>query len=210
MSIQFFSDSLNLAYEIIRRELTFREAAGICHLSPTTMRRLCVYDRPITLAVAGKLKTSFGGRVVKQIHMDGEFFDQTEPQKFSRVYTEQTEESLRAVVTNLMQETDNGTAIVSVTFSDKPNLDGRYSAVVVFKITPPVDFEYGASRPPLKGAESMENKEQATEIKEQATIRYPDGMAETVELSTEKATTLRSDNREVILQAWLSKEKVEG
>ena len=203
MSIQFFSDSLNLAYEIIRRELTFREAAGICHLSPTTMRRLCVYDRPITLAVAGKLKASFGGRVIKQIHMDGEFFDQTEPQKFSRVYTEQTEESLRAVVTNLMQETDNGTAIVSVTFSDKPNLDGRYSAVVVFKITPPVDFEYGASRPPLKGAGSME-------IKEQVTIRYPDGMTETVELSTEKATTLRSDNREVILQAWQSKEKVEG
>ena len=64
----------------------------------------------------------------------------------------------------------------------------------------------------LSTAERLSNLRGETpmEIKEQVTIRHPEGMTETVELSTEQATRIYCDNREVILQMWLSKEKVEG
>lgn len=176
MSIQFFSDSSALIRELARRRLTYREAAAMCWLSPTAIRYACLRDKLITHATAGKLRNVFGTSVVRAIDTNEETFDQTKPQKFSRVYTAPTEEALQETVIRLMHEAaGKGLAIVSVIISETPDIDGKYSAVVTYKSHP-------------------------------ALIRHPNGVTETVGLSTEEATKLDSNNREVILQAWLSKE----
>lgn len=152
MSIRFFSDSNALIHELARRNLTYREAAAMCWLSPTAIRYACLRDKLITHATAGKLRNVFGTSVVKAIDTDEEIFDQTETErKFSRVYTRETRKALRELVLEQMHKAEGqNLEIVSVVFSQTQNLDGGYSAVITYELAPHVDCQWGNSRPDLK------------------------------------------------------------